>query len=228
MATLRSINVVQQILDDPGGTPGRTAIDERPHAGPVYVAQRGVDGDAQMDNRNHGRLWQAVYAYAEEDLDWWRRELGRDLEPGNFGENLTTSGLDVTNAVIGERWQIGTGDDAVVVEVTAPRTPCQTFTNFIGEKQWVRRFTDHGAPGAYLSVVATGRIRAGDPIEVVSRPDHGVRIADVFPTIRPERAQDLLQGYDAGAMTMVEVLYDKAVIAAGRVAREPAARGSDQ
>ncbi len=90
MGTLLSVNVVHQILDDPGGTPGRTAIDKRPLPGAVYVAERGVDGDAQMDNRKHGRPWQAVYAYAEEDLDWWRGELQRDLHPGNFGENLTT------------------------------------------------------------------------------------------------------------------------------------------
>jgi MOSC domain-containing protein YiiM len=224
MATLRSVNVVHQIIDDPGGTPGRTAIDKRPHPGDVYVAERGVEGDAQMASRVHGRPWQAVYAYAEEDLDWWRGELRRDLQPGNFGENLTTKGLDVTNAVIGERWQIGSGEEAVVVEVTAPRMPCRTFANFLGEQQWVKRFTDHGAPGAYLRVVKTGRVRAGDPIEVVSRPEHGVRIADVFPAIRPERAQDLLDAYDGGAMSVVEGLYDKAVIAAGRAAGVDAQR----
>jgi MOSC domain-containing protein YiiM len=217
MATLLSINVVHQILDDPGGTPGRTAIDKRPLPGPAYVAERGVEGDAHMAGRVHGRPWQAVYAYAQEDLDWWRGELQRDLRPGNFGENLTTRGLDVTNAVIGERWQIGSSDDAVVVEVTAPRKPCQTFTNFIREEHWVKRFTEHGAPGAYLRVVKTGRIRAGDPIEVVSRPDHGVRIRDVFPVIRPERAQDLLDAYDEEVMPVVEDLYDKAVVAASRM-----------
>jgi MOSC domain-containing protein YiiM len=224
MATLLSVNVVHQILDDPGGTPGRTAIDKRPLPGAAYVAERGIEGDAQLASRVHGRPWQAVYAYADEDLEWWRRELQRDLHPGNFGENLTTRGLDVTNAVIGERWRIGSGEETVVVEVTAPRLPCQTFTNFIGVQRWVRRFSDHGAPGAYLRVVVPGRIRAGDPIEVVSRPQHGVRIADIFPTIRPERAQDLLDAYDDGAMSVVEGLYDQAVIVAGRVAGRTATR----
>jgi MOSC domain-containing protein YiiM len=216
MATLLSINVVHQILDDPGGTPGRTAIDKRPVQGPVFVANRGVEGDAQMASRVHGRPWQAVYAYADEDLEWWRGELQRDLHPGNFGENLTTRGLDVTNALIGERWQIGAGDDAVVLEVTAPRLPCQTFKSFIREDRWVRRFTEHGAPGAYLRVVKTGQIRSGDPIEVMSRPDHGVRIADVFPVIRPDRAQNLVDAYDEEIMPVVEDLYDRAVIVAGR------------
>jgi MOSC domain-containing protein YiiM len=217
MAVLRSVNLVHQILDDPGGTPGRTAIDKRGVEGPVFVAERGVQGDAQLDTKHHGRAWQAVYAYAEEDLDWWRDHLERDLSPGMFGENLTTSGLDVTGAVIGERWQIGTGADAVVLEVTTPRIPCQTFAHFIDEPHWVRRFSQHGAPGAYLRVHQTGHIRPGDRIEVISRPDHGVTIADVFPSVRPERAADLVAAHDAGAVDVVDELYDGAVLAASRV-----------
>jgi MOSC domain-containing protein YiiM len=218
MPALVSVNLVFQILDDPGGTPGRTAIDKRPHPGRVYVAERGLSGDAQMDTRDHGRMWQAAYAYAEEDLDWWRGELQRDLAPGNFGENLTTSGLDVTGAVIGEVWRIGEGDDAVLLEVTAPRIPCRTFANFLGETGLVRRFADHGAPGAYLRVRHTGYVRAGDPIEVVLRPDHGVRIGDVFPTVRSERAQALISAHDSGAVDVVDELYDEAVRALRRTA----------
>jgi MOSC domain-containing protein YiiM len=217
MALIRSVNIVHQILDDPGGTPGRTAIDKRPHPGPVFLAERGIQGDAQLDTRHHGRSWQAVYAYADEDLDWWREHLQRDLEPGSFGENLTTSGLDVTGALIGEQWRIGEGDDAVVVEVTAPRIPCRTFTNFIGEDSWVKRFSDHGAPGAYLRVLKTGQIHPGDPLEIIVRPDHGVRIADVFPSVKSERAADLVAAHDSGAVDVVEELYDHAVIAAARL-----------
>jgi MOSC domain-containing protein YiiM len=218
MPRLRSVNVVRQILDDPGGTPGRTAIDKRPVPGPVYVAERGVQGDAQLDTRHHGRPWQAVYAYADEDLDWWREHLQRALMPGSFGENLTTSGLDVTEAVIGEHWRIGAREDGVVVEVTSPRIPCQTFTNFIGEPQWVKRFTRHGAPGAYLRVLQPGYVEPGDVIEVAWRPDHGVRISDVFPVVKPERAQDLIDAHDAGAVVVVDELYDNAVVARSRAA----------
>ncbi len=216
MASISSINLVFQIRDDPGGTPGRTAIDKRPVAGPVFVAQRGVQGDAQLDTKHHGRSWQAVYAYAEEDLDWWRDHLQRDLAPGSFGENLTTSGLDVTGAVIGERWQIGAGEDAVVLEVTTPRIPCQTFANFIGEPRWVRRFTEQGAPGAYLRVLQTGYIHAGDRIEVLARPEHGVTIADVFPSVREECAAALIAAHDSGQVDVVDELYDDAVVAADR------------
>jgi MOSC domain-containing protein YiiM len=217
MALVHSVNLVHQILDDPGGTPGRTAIDKRPHPGPVFVAERGLQGDAQLDTKHHGRSWQALYAYAGEDLDWWREELQRDLSPGTFGENLTTSGLDITGAVIGEQWRIGTGEDAVVVEVTSPRIPCRTFANFIGEQRWIRRFTEHGAPGAYLRVLRTGMIRPGDQVEVLVRPDHGVRIADVFPSVRAERAADLVAAHDSGSVDVVEELYDHAVAAAARM-----------
>lgn len=217
MASIVSVNLVFQILDDPGGTPGRTAIDKRPNADRVFVAERGLQGDAQLDTKHHGRPWQAVYAYAQEDLDWWRDHLQRDLSPGTFGENLTTSGLDVTGAVIGEVWQIGTGDDAVQVEVTSPRIPCQTFSNWMDEPRWVRRFTEHGAPGVYLRVRRTGYVRAGDPVEVVSRPEHGVRIADVFPTVVAERAADLIGAHDSGAVDVVDELYDEAVRAHTRL-----------
>jgi MOSC domain-containing protein YiiM len=217
MAVLRAVNLVHQILDDPGGTPGRTAIDKRPVAGPVYIAARGVQGDAQLDTKHHGRSWQAVYAYAEEDLDWWREHLQRDITPGMFGENLTTSGLDVTGAVIGEQWRIGRGNDSVVLEVTTPRIPCQTFSNFIGEPHWVRRFTQHGAPGAYLRVLQTGYVSAGDPIDVLSRPDHGVTIADVFPSVRAESAAALVAAHDSGSVDVVDELYDGALVAAARL-----------
>jgi MOSC domain-containing protein YiiM len=217
VASIVSVNLVFQILDDPGGTPGRTAIDKRPHPEPVYVAERGLQGDAQLDTRHHGRSWQAVYAYADEDLDWWRGHLQRDLAPGVFGENLTTLGLDITGAVIGEVWQIGTGDDAVLLEVTTPRIPCPTFSKWMDEPRWVRRFSEHGAPGAYLRVRQTGYVRPGDPIAVVSRPAHGVRIADVFPTVAAERAEALIAAHDAGAVDVVDELYDEAVRAHDRL-----------
>jgi MOSC domain-containing protein YiiM len=138
----------------------------------------GLRGDEIRDTRHHGGRDKAVYAYAREDLDWWAAELGRDLSDGTFGENLTTTGVDVTGAVIGEHWQLG--DDGLVLEVTYPRIPCKTFQGFMGERRWVRRFYAHGAPGAYLRVVIPGTVGAGDAIRVVHRPDHGVTIGEVF------------------------------------------------
>ncbi|MBD0423068.1 MOSC domain-containing protein [Streptomyces sp. TRM S81-3] len=171
---------------------GVTGIDKRPADGPVRVAApgpkgtgaSGLAGDAVCDTRHHGGTDQAVYAVAREDLDDWERELGRPLPNGSFGENLTTAGLDVSGARIGERWRIGPD---LVLEVTSGRIPCRTFQGHLGESQWVRRFTRKGAPGAYLRVIEPGEIRAGDPVEIVHRPAHEVTVALQFRAVTTER-----------------------------------------
>jgi MOSC domain-containing protein YiiM len=171
---------------------GVTGIDKRPVDGPVRVAApgpkgvgaSGLAGDAVCDLRHHGGNDQAAYAVAREDLDDWGRELGRPLASGSFGENLTTEGLDVSGARIGERWRVGS---EVVLEVTCGRIPCRTFQGHLGEQRWVKRFTQKGAPGAYLRVIEPGEIRAGDPIEIVHRPDHEVTVALAFRAETTER-----------------------------------------
>jgi len=157
-----------------GGKPGRTGIDKRPAAGPVRVTASGVVGDDVADQENHGGADQAVYAYAREDLDWWAEQLGRGLPDGIFGENVTTCGLDITGALIGETWQLGTA----VVQVTAPRVPCVTFQSWLGEDHWVRRFAAAARPGAYLRVLAEGMISAGAPAQVLNRPACQVTVAE--------------------------------------------------
>ncbi len=160
----------------PDRKPKRTGIDKRPVTGRVAVHPLGLDGDVQVNRRYHGGEGQAVYAYAQEDADWWAAELDRDLPPGRFGENLRTRGLDLTHAVLGERWRVGTA----LLEVTDCRIPCANFERFWGVPQLVKRFTRHGAPGAYLRVIETGQIGAGDAVEVVDRPAHGVTVGTAF------------------------------------------------
>jgi MOSC domain-containing protein YiiM len=181
---ISSVNVVHALVPDVRGDLDKTAIDKRPVDGrlhvsaPVEGAGVGLAGDQIYDTRNHGGRDQAVYAYAVEDRDWWAGELSRELAGGSFGQNLDTEGVEVTGAVIGERWQVG--DDGLVLEVTCPRIPCTTFQGFMDLPHWVKRFTDHGAPGAYLRVVSPGTVGAGDVIAVIDRPRHGVTIGDVF------------------------------------------------
>ncbi|SMF15426.1 MOSC domain-containing protein [Streptomyces sp. Amel2xC10] len=187
--------------DNPQGV---TGIDKRPVEGPVHVAApgpkgvagSGLAGDAVCDLRHHGGDDQAVYAVAREDLDDWERELGRPLGHGAFGENLTTEGLDVSGARIGERWRIG---PTVVLEVTGGRIPCRTFQGHLGEKGWVRRFTQKAATGAYLRVIEPGEIRAGDAIEIVHVPDHDVTARMEFQatTTHRELLPRLLEAEDA-------------------------------
>jgi MOSC domain-containing protein YiiM len=151
----------------------------------------GLVGDAVCDRDNHGGDVQAVYAYAREDLDHWESVLGRALPGGVFGENLTTTGVDVNGAVIGERWRIG---DALELAVTVPRIPCGTFRGWIAERGWLRTFTKAALPGTYLSVVSPGQVRAGDPLTIVHRPAHGVTVAQVFRaiTLEPELLPSIL------------------------------------
>ena len=175
-ARLLAVNVTHALIADTLGSSDLTGIDKRPAPGRVRVHPLGVDGDTQYDTKHHGGVDKAVYAYAREDALWWERELGRPLQPGNFGENLTTEGLDVTGSIVGEQWRIGTA----VVQVREPRIPCRTFQGFWDVPQLVRRFTHHGAPGAYLGVLREGDVGAGDAIEILDRPSHGLTLGTMF------------------------------------------------
>jgi MOSC domain-containing protein YiiM len=144
----------------------------------------GLVGDTIGNQRVHGGDDQAVYAYAREDLDAWQSRLDRPLSNGMFGENLTTSGVEVTNAVVGEHWRVGS--DGLVLEVSAPRTPCRTFSSFLQIKGWIKTFTQAAEPGAYLRVISPGTVRVADTISIDYRPDHDVTIGLVFRAIMTE------------------------------------------
>lgn len=200
MAELVAVCRVHQLLTDRGGV-GTTAIDKRPVDVPVRVSRFGLYGDVQADRKWHGGEDQAVYAYAEEDADAFAADLGRAIPPGTFGENLRTRGLDVTGAVIGERWRVG---EKTVLEVTTPRTPCGVFERRMRVPGWQRRFEERGAPGAYLRVLRAGDVRAGDAITVESRPDHGVTIGAWFTRWSPDDARALLDADAAGTIRLAE------------------------
>lgn len=173
---LISVNAGRSRTLASGGRTLITAIDKRPQDAPVAVDAEGLVPDEQVDRRYHGGPEQALYAYASEDYDWWVAQLGRRLQPGLFGENLMTEGLDVSGAVIGEQWRVGD----ITVAVTGPREPCATFAARMGEPGWVRRFAAAARPGAYLRVLTCGTVRAGEAITVVDRPGHGITVADAF------------------------------------------------
>jgi MOSC domain-containing protein YiiM len=176
-----------------------TGIDKQPVSGPVMVTapgpkgngEVGLAGDRVYDVQHHGGTDQAVYAYAREDLDEWAAELGRSLENGAFGENLTTVGVAVNEALIGERWRIGAD---VVLEVSCPRIPCGTFQGWMERDGWIKRFTKAAKAGAYLRVISPGLIRAGDPVTIEHRPAHDVTVAVTFRamTTEPELLPRLL------------------------------------
>jgi len=210
MPLVSAVCRVHALLDDTGSV-GVTAIDKRPVDGPVPVRRLGLRGDVQASRAHHGGVDKAVYAYADEDAAHFAALLGRDVAPGSFGENLRTAGLDVTGAVIGERWAVG---ERLVLEVTMPRTPCATFARRLGERGWVRRFQQEGRPGAYLKVVTTGDVTGGDELRVLSRPGHGVTVGECFAGLEPARAASLLSDQDSPALA--PGMRDAAELAASR------------
>jgi MOSC domain-containing protein YiiM len=158
-----------------------TSIEKLPVAGPVDVGALGLAGDQVSDTRHHGGVDQALYVFAREDLDHWGDALGHPIRDGQFGENLTTSGIDVNEAELGERWQVG----STLFEVSSVRTPCYKFQGWMGASgfdntTWVKRFAAERRPGPYLRVVETGQVTAGDELTVVHRPGHGVTVSLVF------------------------------------------------
>ena len=192
MAFIHSVNLGR--ATPAGYLKGRvTGIDKRPvdhpvqvsAPGPKHVAGSGLAGDDVCNRRHHGGDDQAVYAYAGEDLDRWAAELGRALPPGSFGENLTTTGIDISESMLGERWAIG---DELVLEITDPRIPCRTFAGFLEERGWVRRFSQRAEPGTYLRVITAGAVRAGDRLTVLNRPEHGVTVRTAFRAFTTDRS----------------------------------------
>ncbi|WP_422390472.1 MOSC domain-containing protein [Arthrobacter sp. N1] len=211
--TLLAVCRVHELMPTKDST-GVTAIDKRPVEGPVTVHPLGLTGDIQASRKHHGGPTKAVYAYAQDDADFWSAELGREVTPGLFGENLRVSGVDASHAVIGERWSVG---DQVVLEVTMPRTPCVNFARYLGERSWVRRFAEANRVGTYLSVVTKGSISAGDTIRVTEIPDHGITAAQVYAGLSEGQAQSLLGAADSTGLKLTPQVR-KAALQALRVA----------
>ncbi|RNL63729.1 MOSC domain-containing protein [Nocardioides marmoriginsengisoli] len=196
MAQVVSVNVgmPRKVAYETSSLP-ETGIEKRPVEGPVRITEAGVEGNAVADTRNHGDEYMRVYAYSVEDYAWWQAELSRPLAPGQYGEQLTTAGLDLNEALLGETWRVGTA----LLQVSHVRIPCLTFKGWMDHSgydaaSWVKRFVLAGRPGPYLRVLEEGEVAAGDPLEVVDRPDHGVTVAHLFRavTIQPGLLPPLL------------------------------------
>lgn len=166
-----------------------TGIEKQPVDGPVRISLAGVEGNGVGDTHNHGDEFMRVYAYSVEDYSWWQAQLGRTLAPGHFAEQLTTEGIDLNAALVGEIWRVGTAR----LQIAHVRTPCLTFKGWMGHSgydatAWVKRFALAGRPGPYFRVLEEGVVQAGDAIVVEERPDHGLSVAELFAavTIRPQ------------------------------------------
>jgi MOSC domain-containing protein YiiM len=179
LGTILSVNVGTPRDFDHRGRPARSAIWKTPVGGRVAVRGVNLEGDDQADRGAHGGPDKAVYAYAVEDTRWWEEQIGRPLEYGVFGQNLTVEGIDVNDALVGERWIIGGGSRTTLLEVSEPRIPCWRLGVRMNDDRFVRRFTEAMRPGAYLRIVQEGELGAGDAIRV-ERPATDLTIRDVF------------------------------------------------
>lgn len=167
------------------GSEGKTGIDKRPVNGAIRFTDNGLAGDVVVDKKHHGGFDKAVYAYASEDAKWWERQIGVEINNGAFGENLTTEGIDVNGALIGERWRIGN----VLLEVSEPRIPCRVFAGFWDRPTLIKDFTAALRPGSYLRIIEEGEVKAGDLIRVEFKPQHEVTIRDLFAAKSGERGK---------------------------------------
>lgn len=163
----------------------RSAIWKQPVEGPIALAGVNLAGDDQADRRVHGGEDKAVYAYAVEDYRWWASVLQEEMGPATFGENLTTEGLDLTRASIGDRWQVG----SATLEVAQPRSPCYKLGIRMGDDAFPELFEAAARPGVYLRIVTPGTLAAGDPIEVQPAVAPAITLEDL---IRPDPDRDLL------------------------------------
>lgn len=185
-----SVNVGRAVQADWHGRTVRSSIWKSPVTGPVEARGVNLIGDAQADRKAHGGPDKSVYAYAAEDLDWWNGQLGLGLDPGSMGENLTTTGLDLSEAVVGDRWQVG----SVQLQVTQPRIPCYKLGIRVGDDEFPQRFAEARRHGVYLRILTEGELQAGDEVHVVHRLAHGLRAVEVAHIFydHHERAGELL------------------------------------
>jgi len=173
---LSSVNVGAERPIRGAKASGKTGIYKEPVEGPVKVTRNGLAGDEISDTENHGGVDQAVYLYGVSDYEWWSRELGRDLPPGSFGENLTVAGLESAKALIGDRLRVG----SAVLEVAAPRIPCVTLATRMGDPAFVKRFRAAERPGIYCRVIREGYVRAGDEVSYEPYEGEPVGALEVF------------------------------------------------
>jgi len=172
IGSVLSVNVSAIRTVEYNGDLVTTGIFKSPVEGRIRFEGVNLHGDDQADRQNHGGPIRAAYAYANEDYRWWQTTLGRTLSPGKFGENLTLRGVDVSGALVGERWRVGTA----ILEVTSPRVPCYKLGIAMEDPGFIRAFARALRPGAYLRIVEEGAVGAGDLVAVASKPQHNLTL----------------------------------------------------
>lgn len=173
---LLSINIGEERQQQRKDHVETTGIYKMPADGPVEIKPLGIEGDAICDKKNHGGPDQALYIYGGADYAWWEQEIGRELTPGTFGDNLTISELESAAFNVGDTLHIG----EVTLQVTSPRIPCGTFATRMGDPQWVKKFRAAERPGLYVRVIREGVIKTGDPVTVEKFTGETISIVEMY------------------------------------------------
>lgn len=173
---LISVNLGRAQVVEHGGFSDLTGILKTPTPGAVEITPLGLAGDAVVDAKHHGGVDQAVYIYGAPDYAWWSMQLGDELAPGTFGENLTIDGLESADLRIGDILHIG----AVSLQVTAARIPCATLAARMGDPGFVKRFRAAERPGAYCRVLQAGAVQAGDPVTLERWRGETITLVEMF------------------------------------------------
>ena len=171
-----SINIGQKRTQQRKDYIETTGIYKLPVDEPVEIKSLGIEQDVICDKKNHGGPDQAIYVYGGADYVWWSTELGKELAPGTFGENLTISDLESAQFNIGDYLHIG----EVTLQVTAPRIPCGTFATRMGDPQWVKKFRRAERPGLYCRVIKDGVVKAGEPVSVEKYTGETISLVQMY------------------------------------------------
>ncbi|RJP47548.1 MAG: MOSC domain-containing protein [Anaerolineaceae bacterium] len=196
---LISVNVGEKRTLQKGDKWVTTGIFKFPASGRVRIGELGLEGDVIMDAKHHGGPDQAVYVYGEADYAWWREQLGRDLPPGIFGENLTISELESASFNVGDVLLVG----EVKLQVTAPRIPCSDFAARMDDLQWVKKFRAAERPGLYCRVLQEGFVQAGDSVTVEKYEGETLSLVQMYRDhYQSEKDKALLQRHLAAPVSI--------------------------
>ena len=173
---LVSVNIGQERTLQRQDRVEQTGIFKIPTSTPVRITKLGLDGDVIISKKHHGGPDQAIYVYGETDYAWWSKQLGREIGPGTFGENLTISELESAEFNIGDYLHIG----EITLQVTAPRIPCGTVAARMEDPHWVKKFRQAERPGLYCRVIREGNVSTGEAASFEKYTGETISILEVF------------------------------------------------
>ena len=115
------------------------------------IADHGIEGDAHAGDRRR-----QVSLLALESIEKMR-SAGLEVGPGDFGENLTTEGLDLLALKVGDRLRIGASVELEITQLGKEcHEPCAIYRE-AGDCVMPRE-------GVFARVLRGGNVHVGDSV----------------------------------------------------------------